>query len=162
MSSSQLSNAEPLLEAERVDAPQQWMPSKDKTAALSKPSSMFFMAPVNEYWVRAGSRGVLTKAASSSAEAAMMLACTLLAIVVALVVTFLYVIIRALSSRVVAETIAATSCRAWVREVGGASLVEVGGASKIPRPRVPTPTARVTGMIGTARVADSGLGGTVP
>lgn len=66
--------------------------------SAAAPSSMTFIAPVNEHWMRRGARGVNTKVTSFSAEVGVLLACTLIGVGVAFLVTLLHECIRALSS----------------------------------------------------------------
>ena len=75
------------------------MTKKQGTARqnAATPSSMTFIAPVNEHWMRRGARGVNTKATSFSAEVGVLLACTLIGVGVAFIVTLLHECIHALS-----------------------------------------------------------------
>lgn len=93
-------------------------PAKVSTARKGKtdnaPSSMGFLAPVNEHWVQRGARGVSTEAASGSAEVAIMIMCTIVGVVIAALVSIMHAFIEAVQEQKEATLAAArVSGGAW-------------------------------------------------
>ena len=91
-----MQGGEPLLPRGRPHAPPRKPP----------PSSMLFMAPVNEHWSRRGGRGVSTGAESGSVEAAVHVTCGLIGLAIAVAVSLLHSVTSALSNTKMAVLIA--------------------------------------------------------